>query len=383
MKKSIIVVAAIAIVFAACTNKTEKTTENNMNTLTFNKEQAAAMTAIACNEAKADYDALAISINEGLDAGLTVSQIKEALSQLYAYTGFPRSLNALGTLQKVIAERAAKGLKTEAGKDASPMASDYDALKQGTEVQTKLSGQPFDYAFCPAEDYYLKAHLFGDIFARDNLTFADRELVTVSALSGLERVEPQLAAHVSGARNMGLTDEQLLAIPIVLQQRIGKMEAHRAAVAIQKLGISDSANDHLASDIFVQNYVDLKSSWRRGEPNTAYAQYFIGNSYLAPYDGGMVNVTFEPGCRNNWHIHHNQVQVLVCVYGRGWYQEWGKPAVKLEPGVIIEVPEGVKHWHGAAKDSWMQHLTYHKDVQADASNEWLEPVDDEQYGKLK
>lgn len=383
MKKSIIVVAAIAIVFAACTNKTEKTTENNMNTLTFNKEQAAAMTAIACNEAKADYDALAISINEGLDAGLSVSQIKEALSQLYAYTGFPRSLNALGTLQKVIAERDAKGLKTEAGKDASPMASDYDALKQGTEVQTKLSGQPFDYAFCPAEDYYLKAHLFGDIFARDNLTFADRELVTVSALSGLERVEPQLAAHVSGARNMGLTDEQLLAIPIVLQQRIGKMEAHRAAVAIQKLGISDSANDHLASDIFVQNYVDLKSSWRRGEPNTAYAQYFIGNSYLAPYDGGMVNVTFEPGCRNNWHIHHNQVQVLVCVYGRGWYQEWGKPAVKLEPGVIIEVPEGVKHWHGAAKDSWMQHLTYHKDVQADASNEWLEPVDDEQYGKLK
>ena len=161
------------------------------------------------------------------------------------------------------------------------------------------------------------------------------------------------------------------------------MEAHRVAVAIQQLGISDSVNDHLASDIYVQNYVDLKSNWRRGEPNTAYAQYFIGNSYLAPYDGGMVNVSFEPGCRNNWHIHHKQVQVLVCVYGRGWYQEWGKPAVKLEPGVIIEIPEGVKHWHGAAKDSWMQHLTYHKDVQEGASNEWLEPVTDEQYGALK
>ena len=376
-----------------------------MNTLTFNKEQAASMAAIACNEAKADYTALAKAINEGMDAGLTVSQTKEALSQLYAYTGFPRSLNALGTLQKVIDQRKANGQSIEEGTDASPLPSNYDALKQGTEVQTKLSGQPFDYKFCPAEDYYLKAHLFGDIFARDLLTHADRELVTVSALAGLEGVEPQLAAHVRGARNMGLTDAQLLAIPKVLQERVGKMEAHRVAVAIQQLGISDSINDHLASDIYVQNYVDLKSNWRRGEPNTAYAQYFIGNSYLAPYDGGMVNVTFEPGCRNNWHIHHKQVQVLVCVYGRGWYQEWGKPAVKLEPGVIIEIPEGVKHWHGAAKDSWMQHLTYHKDVQEDADNElmeqssanivsaesrqkssgtqWLEPVTDEIYLKLK
>ncbi|MBO4874864.1 MAG: cupin domain-containing protein [Bacteroidales bacterium] len=88
------------------------------------------------------------------------------------------------------------------------------------------------------------------------------------------------------------------------------------------------------------------------------------------------------GCRNNWHIHHNQVQVLVCVSGRGWYQEWGKPAVELKPGVIIEIPEGVKHWHGASKDSWMQHLTYHKDVKENASNEWLEPITDEQYEQL-
>ncbi len=383
MKKSIIVVAAIAIVFAACTNKTEKTTENNMNTLTFNEKQAAAMTAIACYEAKGELMSLESAIHNGLEDDLTANQIKEALSQLYAYTGFPRSLNALGVLQRVIGDREAKGVKVLHGDESTPLSPDYDALTQGTEVQTKLSGQPFDYKFCPDEDYYLKAHLFGDIFARDLLTHADRELVTVSALAGLEGVEPQLAAHVRGARNMGLTDAQLLAIPKVLQERVGKMEAHRVAAAIQQLGISDSINDHLASDIYVQNYVDLKSSWRRGEPNTAYAQYFIGNSYLAPYDGGMVNVSFEPGCRNNWHIHHKQVQVLVCVYGRGWYQEWGKPAVKLEPGVIIEIPEGVKHWHGAAKDSWMQHLTYHKDVQEGASNEWLEPVSDEQYDTLK
>jgi quercetin dioxygenase-like cupin family protein len=125
------------------------------------------------------------------------------------------------------------------------------------------------------------------------------------------------------------------------------------------------------------------SAWPLGDSNTAYAQYFTGQSYLAQMDGGMANVSFEPGCRNNWHIHHGAVQVLVCVSGRGWYQEWGKDAVELKPGVVIAIPEGVKHWHGAAADSWMQHLTYHTDMRQGASNEWLEPVTDEVYGKLK
>ena len=125
------------------------------------------------------------------------------------------------------------------------------------------------------------------------------------------------------------------------------------------------------------------SVWPKGEPNSAYAQYFTGNSYLAPMEGGIANVTFEPRCRNNWHIHHKQVQVLVCVSGRGWYQEWGKEAVPMTPGTVIAIPAEVKHWHGAAKDSWFQHLTYHKDVQEGASNEWLEPVSDGQYDILK
>lgn len=125
------------------------------------------------------------------------------------------------------------------------------------------------------------------------------------------------------------------------------------------------------------------TDWPIGEPNTAYAQYFIGQSYLTPMEGGMTNVTFEPGCRNNWHIHHHHVQVLVCVSGRGWYQEWGKEPVELKTGVIVSIPEGAKHWHGAAADSWMQHLTYYIDVQPDASTEWLEPVTDEVYYRLK
>ena len=119
-----------------------------------------------------------------------------------------------------------------------------------------------------------------------------------------------------------------------------------------------------------------------GESNDAYAQYFSGQSWLAPLAGGYHNVTFAPGCRNNWHIHHGAVQVLICVAGRGWYQEWNKPAVELRPGVIVEVPEGVKHWHGAARDSWMQHLFLHKDEQEGATNEWCEPVSDDDYAKL-
>lgn len=334
------------------------------------KQQA--LVVIAANEAKGNTEALAKALHDGLDQGLTVSEAKEALSQLYAYTGFPRSLNGLGTLQRVLAEREAAGKKTDAGREASPLAPDYDALKQGTAVQTKLSGKPFNYTFAPQTDYYLKAHLFGDIFARDVLDFPDREIVTVSAIAALPGCEPQLKAHVSGARNMGVSDERLHEISTVLRERVGEAEATRCANAVAAVfGEPETAVET----------VDF-SVWPKGEPNTAYAKYFTGNSYLADM-GAAHNVTFEPGCRNNWHIHHKGVQVLVCVAGRGWYQEWGKEAVALKPGMVIAIPEGVKHWHGAARDSWFQHLAYMKDVEPGASNEWLEPVTDDIYNKLK
>ena len=181
---------------------------------------------------------------------------------------------------------------------------------------------------------------------------------------------PQLIAHVQGAKNMGVTDSQLQWIVSSLKKHGFTAEATRCEAAIATV----NGNPHP---------VISPSAWPLGNPNTAYAQYFIGNSYLAVLDNGLCNVTFEPGCRNNWHVHHGAVQMLICVSGRGWYQEWGKEAVELKPGVTIAVPEGVKHWHGAAKDSWMQHLTYHADLKPGNSNEWLEPVDDETYNKLK
>jgi 4-carboxymuconolactone decarboxylase len=125
-----------------------------------------------------------------------------------------------------------------------------------------------------------------------------------------------------------------------------------------------------------------------GASNDAYAKYFIGQSYLAPISTqqvGIFNVTFEPKCRNNWHIHHADKgggQIIVCVAGRGYYQEWGKDAIEMKPGDCINIPEGVKHWHGAAPDSWFSHLAIEVPGE-NGSNEWLEAVDDEQYGVLK
>ena len=367
-----------ALTFAACNNPKTKMSkcENDKMVIDFTTEQAAYMSAIACNEAKGDLVSLESAIHNGLEAELTVSQIKEALSQLYAYTGFPRSLNALGVLQNVVESRKSKDKKVIMGEDASPLGDEYDALKEGTRVQTQLVGKAFEYEFAEATDYYLKAHLFGDIFARDNLTYADRELITVSALSGLEGVEPQLKSHIAGARNMGVTEEQLQGIVVALAANGLLNEAGRLAKAYNELSTSN-----LPTSLNSQPST-LNLPWPQGKSNDAYAQYFVGQSYLQPYFGGVANVTFEPRCRNNWHVHHKAVQVLICVSGKGWYQEWNKPAVALTPGTVIAIPEGVKHWHGAAADSWMQHLAIHTQEQSGATNEWLESVSDAQYNSL-
>ena len=126
-----------------------------------------------------------------------------------------------------------------------------------------------------------------------------------------------------------------------------------------------------------------------GQENAAYAQFFIGKSYLNPLTPAGVqpffaNVTFEPGCRNNWHVHHAESgggQILLCVAGEGWYQEWGKPARSLKPGDVVVIPAAVKHWKGEKKDSWFSHIAVEVPG-VGARNEWLEPVTDEMYETL-
>ena len=329
------------------------------------------LAACAALEAQGDLVRLEPAIVKALDEGVTVNELKEAFSQLYAYTGFPRSLNALGVLSKVLQEPNPQWKTGEPWKRPELWDDAAESLRKGTEIQTMLSGRPYDYAFCPQDDYYLKSHLFGDIFAGECLSPSDREIVTVAALSALKGVAPQLASHKAGAVRMGNTEKQIEELCKFLSDN----------------GFSqcDSAADAEAG------------AWEKGAPNSGYSQYFIGNSYLSqvkPANLGegestvlpLANVTFEPGCRNNWHIHHGAHQILICVSGKGWYQEWGKPAIALNPGDVIDIPEGVKHWHGAQKDSWFQHLATHIAVenatQGSQSNEWLEAVSDEVYDSL-
>ncbi len=331
----------------------------NSQTLT---ERQKGLAACACLMAQGNLERLEPAVRTALDQGVTINELKEAFSQLYAYTGFPRSLNALGVLGKVLENKKPEWKEGKPWTRPKEWDDAKAAYELGVKNQTQVSGRPFNYDFCPQDDYYLKSHLFGDIFAGDQLTAADREIVTVAALSGLGNVAPQLAAHKRGAVNMGNS-----------QETVDELCAWLCAEGLTP----DPSPKERGVD-------SLASPWPKGEPNTAFAQYFIGNSYLAILnDQGLCNVTFEPGCRNNWHVHHGAVQVLICVAGRGWYQEWGREPVELKPGVTIAVPEGVKHWHGAAADSWMQHLTYHANVQPGNSNEWLEPVTDEVYNKLK
>ena len=136
---------------------------------------------------------------------------------------------------------------------------------------------------------------------------------------------------------------------------------------------------------------DRQNVFGQGQANTAYAQYFTGSSYLNPLTQpgacavSLANVTFEPGCRNNWHIHHAASgggQLLICTAGEGWYQEEGKPAVSLTPGTVITIPAEVKHWHGAKKDSWFAHIAVEVPGEQTA-NEWLELVDDAAYAALE
>ena len=133
---------------------------------------------------------------------------------------------------------------------------------------------------------------------------------------------------------------------------------------------------------------DKVNVFGKGEPNVDYAKYFIGNSYLNPLAKTdnlfLANVTFEPSCRNNWHIHHatkSGGQILICTAGYGWYQEEGKEAISLEPGMVITIPSNVKHWHGAKKDSWFSHIAIEVPGE-NTSTEWCEAVNDEEYNSL-
>ena len=224
--------------------------------------------------------------------------------------------------------------------------------------------------------------LFGEVWSRnDLLSLRDRSLVTLTALISQGITDTSLRYHLQTAKDNGISRTEIAEIITHIAFYAGWPKAW-AAFNLAKTVWTDGTEAGDAKAQFQSEMI-----FPVGEPNTAYAKYFTGNSYLAPVSTEQVvcsNVTFEPGCRNNWHIHHATKgggQMLIGVAGRGWYQEEGKEAQEILPGTVIHIPAGVKHWHGAAADSWFAHLAFGVPGE-DTSNEWLEPVSDEEYARL-
>ncbi len=256
--------------------------------------------------------------------------------------------------------------------------------QQKTPVKiTQTAGREQLGEFAPEFAHLNDDILFGEVWSRnDKLSLRDRSIVTVVALMSQGLTDSSLTHHLQTAKKNGITREEIAEIITHAAFYSGWPKAW--------------ATFRLAKEVWTDDepVADAKEAFQKqmmfplGEPNTAYAKYFIGQSYLAPVSTEQVrmsNVTFEPRCRNNWHIHHATKgggQMLICVAGRGWYQEWGKPARELFPGDVVNIPAGVKHWHGAAADSWFAHLAVEIEGE-NTSNEWLEPVSDAEYDKLK
>lgn len=225
--------------------------------------------------------------------------------------------------------------------------------------------------------------LFGEVWSReDKLSRRDRSLVTVVALMSQGIAGDPIKHHLMAAKANGITKEEIAEIITHAAFYAGWPKAWNVfGIAKEVWGEEEAPVDNGRAAF------EAASIFPVGEPNEAFAKYFDGQSYIAPVSGEqvpVVNVTFEPGCRNHWHIHHATSgggQQLICVAGRGWYQEWGKPARLLLPGDVVNIPAEVKHWHGAASDSWFSHLAFSV-AGENTSNEWLEPVDPEAYAEL-
>ena len=225
--------------------------------------------------------------------------------------------------------------------------------------------------------------LFGEVWSRnDLLSLRDRSLVTITSLISQGITDSSLKFHLESAKKNGITRTEAAEIITHIAFYAGWPKAW-AAFRLAKEVWAEPAAEGNAKAAFQREMI-----FPIGEPNTAYAKYFIGNSYLAPISSEQVqvsNVTFEPRCRNNWHIHKATKgggQMLIGVAGRGWYQEEGKPAQEILPGTVIHIPANVKHWHGAAADSWFAHLAFGVPGE-NTENVWLEPVTDEEYDRLK
>ncbi len=228
--------------------------------------------------------------------------------------------------------------------------------------------------------------LFGQVWSReDKLSLRDRSLVTVVALMSQGLCDSSFEFHLRSAKANGITKEEIAEILTHAAFYAGWPKAWAAFRMAKEVWNDEPSETSAASEAKIRHANSM--IFPIGEPNDAFKKYFIGQSYLAPVSKeqvGIYNVTFEPRCRNNWHIHKAEKgggQILVCVAGKGYYREWGKEARVLLPGDVVNIAPGVKHWHGAAKNEWFSHLAVEVPGE-NSSTEWLEAVSDEEYDKL-
>lgn len=256
----------------------------------------------------------------------------------------------------------------------------FNIMAQTKVVQT--AGRDALGEFAPEFAHLNDDILFGEVWSRnDLLSLRDRSLITVTALIAQGITDSSLKHHLENARRNGISRTEISEAITHIAFYAGWPKAWAAFRLAKEVWAGDvTGTDALAE--FQRSVI-----FPVGEPNTAYARYFTGNSYLARISTDQIpfaNVTFEPRCRNNWHIHHATSgggQMLVGVAGRGWYQEEGKAPVEILPGTVVNIPANVKHWHGAQADSWFAHLAFEVPGE-NLSTEWLEPVGDAEYDVL-
>lgn len=337
--------------------------------------------AIAGLTAKGDLENLRIALVGGLEAGLTTNEIKEVLVHLYAYCGFPRSLQGINTFISVLDERKNKGIKDIAGKEATPVSSKESKYERGKKNLELLTGraepaQKTGYAaFSPEIEVFLKEHLFADIFERDVLNFTDREIATISALIALGGVEPMMQSHMAIGLNVGLSETALSQIISVIESEVGKKEADARSAVLSRV-LKKSANTQIAvnkneNEIFPRGEKAPAANFT----GTVWVKGLVPRSENNNYTIG--SVTFEPGARSNWH-KHPAGKILLVTEGLGLYQERGKSVRKIGKGKIIICGADVEHWHGASPENLMSHLAV-TNYKGETGVVWLNPVTDEEY----
>ncbi len=226
--------------------------------------------------------------------------------------------------------------------------------------------------FAPEFAHFNDDVLFGENWNNPELDLKTRCIITVVALVSSGITDSSLTYHLQNAKAHGVTKSEIAAILTHVAFYAGWPKAWAAFNQAKEVWKEETPAEASEMEKYQKSLF-----FPIGEPNDAYASYFSGRSFLAPVSTEQIpvfNVTFEPGCQNNWHIHHAKSgggQMLICVGGRGWYQEWGKEPVAMKPGDCVNIPVGVKHWHGASEDSWFSHLAIEVPGE-ETSTEWLE-----------